>query len=192
MKQNFFSKHKLFSYITAAILIVAAVAVILFTWIPGPIEASVNTYSIVNVSFNQLIKDEKTLLESADDFGMTKADAKELWENKPFWTMYAVLLDIDNQSGRNVVFDGFNYENKSGQHYFVKTASGGETGIEADSKGTLDIYVLVNCNELDDNAIDELLNNLDIEAKYYFVDSIYGDYPENPKYKTLDLELGGK
>ncbi len=192
MKQNFFSKHQKLSYVIAAVLIIAAVVLLLFAWLPGPIKTDFNTYAITNVSFTQLVKDKQTLLDSADDFGMTADDVNALLKDKNFWTMYSVLIDVDNQSGRDVVFDGYNYENKSGQHYFVKTASGGETGIEADAKGNIEVNVLINCNELDDKAIDELLRNLKIEAKYYFVDSIYGDYPEDPKYKTLDLELGGK
>ena len=106
MKQNFFSKHKVFSYITSAVLIIAAVVIIIFTWVPGPINTSMDTYTIVNVAFNQLTKDEKTLLASADDFGMNEADVKALIQDKPFWTMYAVLINVDNQSGRDVVFDG--------------------------------------------------------------------------------------
>ncbi|MBQ3005281.1 MAG: hypothetical protein IJD88_05065, partial [Clostridia bacterium] len=80
----------------------------------------------------------------------------------------------------------------SGQHYFVNTASGCELGIPDGTKGPVEINVLINCNELDDAQIDTLLRTLDIEARYYFVDSVYGDYPENPKYKTLDLGLGGE
>ncbi len=192
MKQNFFSKHKALSITISAVLIIAAVVVLFFTWKPGPIETSFNTYTITNVNFEKLVKSEDTILAAKDDYGMTEDDAKALLKDRYFWTMYTVLIDIDNQSGRDVVFDGFNYENKSGQHYFVNIASGGETGIPADSTGYIEINVLINCNELDDAAIDTLLKTLDIEAKYYFVNSVYGDYPENPKYKTLDLNLGGE
>ena len=192
MKQNFFSKHKALSVAISAVLIIAAVLVLIFVWKPGPIEPSFNTYTITNINFESLVKSEETILAAKDDYGMSEDDAKALLKDRYFWTMYTVLIDIDNQSGKDIVFDGFNYENKSGQHYFVNTASGCELGIPDGTKGPVEINVLINCNELDDAQIDTLLRTLDIEARYYFVDSVYGDYPENPKYKTLDLGLGGE